>query len=189
MKKIVLFPSKILRQRAEEIKRVDSRLKNEIDCLVKLLEQSENGAGLAGPQAGIKRRLFVLKKRGGIEVFINPKIERTWGRRQYFMIEREGGQREYFLEGCLSFPGFFGRVKRYLQIEASWAKVEEGKLVGQRRKLLGFEAVVFTHELDHLNGVLFVDYVKGDKSKLFRWDGEKMVRWPVAELLAKEKAG
>ena len=92
-----------------------------------------------------------------------------------------------FLEGCLSFPGFFGRVKRWLSIRAIWQEVKGDKLVKKEESLSGFEAVVWQHERDHLDGVMFVDRVKKDKGKFFKWENGQMIKTKVANLLKQEK--
>ena len=89
---------------------------------------------------------------------------------------------EDFLEGCLSFPQFFGTVKRYLRIKLVWQEIIDGKLVKKKQKIEGFEAVVLQHEIDHLNGVLFVDHVKEDKGKFYKMIEGKLVKWDLDKI-------
>jgi peptide deformylase len=169
MRKIILYPDPVLRTKTPVIEKVDRKLEKEIGELKKVLESCENGAGLAATQIGLKRRFFGVKdwKTKEVRVYINPKIIRTFGEKVYSKIKHKEGKQSDFLEGCLSFPDLFGRVKRYLRIEAEW--------MNQGPKILeDFEAIIFQHELDHLNGVLFIDHIKEEKGKLYRWVGEKM---------------
>lgn len=189
MKDIVVYPNKVLRLKTKEIKKVDSGLLTDINSLTKVLEKSENGAGLAAPQVGMRRRIFARKelKSGKVMVFINPKIKKVYGVKDYVNIiskEVSGEEKQdNFLEGCLSFPGYFGMVKRHMKIEAWWQEIEKGELVEKGGLLSGFEAVVFQHELDHLDGVLFVDHVKADGGKFYKEVGGKLIEWDVNELV------
>lgn len=176
MRKIVLYPSKILRKKVELITVIDKRLSKEIKDLREALGQTANGAGLAAPQLGISKRFLGIKnsETKKVEVLINPEITKTFGDKSFIKVTAEEGQSEDFLEGCLSFPKLFGTVKRYLKVEAKWEVIVGGKLKKVVKTLDGYEAVVFQHEVDHLDGILFIDHVKEDGGKLYRQDGEKM---------------
>ena len=183
---MVIYPTKILREKMPEVSRVDKKLVDNIGQMSRFLKGAENGAGLAAPQMGIKQRFFVLKDhegRGKISVFINPKVEKTYGAEVFPEMVSRDGERQDFLEGCLSFPDYWGTVKRFLKIDAVWQDEIGGQLVARKKKLEGFDAVVFQHELDHLNGVLFVDRVKTDKGKFYKWLGGKMIKWDVDEVI------
>lgn len=183
MRKIVIFPSLVLRKQAKEVDRVDERLRREVADLRRLLEKSENGAALAAPQIGVSKRFFGRKDEDGVRVVVNPEIRKTFGRKEYPMMDKDDGSKEGFLEGCLSFPGYYGRVKRWLKIEAGWQEIVRGRLVERGEVLKAFEAIVFQHERDHLNGVLFVDHIKEDKGKFFKREGGKLVKGRVREVL------
>jgi len=186
MRKIVVFPNPVLRKQAREIGRVDGELKKEVADLKRLLKESENGAALAAPQIGVSKRFFGRKDKKEMKVVLNPKIVRSFGKKEYPMIDKKDGSKEGFLEGCLSFPGYYGRVKRWLKIEAVWWEIVRGKLTEKSKVLEGFEAIVFQHERDHLDGVLFVDHIKKDKGKFFKWEGERMVKWKAGNIINQE---
>jgi len=177
MRKIVIYPAEILRQKTEEIKNVDKKLLLEIEDLKKILQDGDNAAGLAAPQIGVNKRFFGSKELGKKEVLvvINPKIEKVYGEKVYPKLVDENNKEEDFLEGCLSFPGFFGTVKRFLKIDASWDEIEKGRLIRKNKSLTGFEAIVWQHESDHLEGIVFIDHIKDDKGKFFKDIGGKMV--------------
>ncbi|MFA6185344.1 MAG: peptide deformylase [Candidatus Shapirobacteria bacterium] len=170
MRKIVIYPAGILRQKTEEIKNIDERLLEEMDDLKNILKNGENAAGLAAPQIGVSKRFFGSKELSNREplIFINPKIEKSYGGKVYPKIVGENKKEEDFLEGCLSFPKYFGTVKRFLEIDVSWDEIEEEKLVRKNRKLGGFEAIVWQHESDHLDGIVFIDHIKKDGGKLYK---------------------
>lgn len=177
MKDIVLYPNPILRGKVGVVDKIDEELEKEMADLGEILSKCENGAGLAAVQIGVKKRFFGVKeaKTKRIKIFLNPKIEAVFGDRVYPRIKKDDGEWGNFYEGCLSFPGVYGTVKRYLKVRAKWQEVKNKKIVNRNRILLGFEAIVFQHELDHLNGILFIDHIKRDQGKLYRQVGEEMV--------------
>ncbi len=177
MRKIVIYPAKILRRKTKEVKNVDGKLLQDIEDLKKMLREGNNAAGLAAPQIGLNKRFFGSKElgEGDVLVFINPEIKKTYGEKIYPKIIDEDKKESDFLEGCLSFPGFFGTVKRFLEIEVSWQELSEGRLLTKNRKLGGFEAIVWQHEFDHLDGVVFIDHIKEEGGKFYKDVGGKMV--------------
>jgi len=183
MSKILVYPNKILRKKAKEVVKIDKQLVKEVDLLKKKLAEAENGAGLAGPQIGISKSFFGIKGEDKkVKIFINPKMKITFGERVYPKMIDEKDKEQDFLEGCLSFPDFFGTVKRYLKISVEWMEIKRDKLIPKKKKLTGFEAIVWQHESDHLDGILFVDYIKNEDGKLYKWVGEKMVEWNVEKI-------
>jgi peptide deformylase len=177
MRKIVIYPAEILRKKPEELEIVDKKLLEEIDDLKKILEKGENAAGLAAPQIGVSKRFFGSKEmsNGQPLVFINPKIEKSYGEKVYPKIVGENKKEEDFLEGCLSFPRYFGTVKRFLEIDVSWDEIGKEKLVRKNRKLSGFEAIVWQHESDHLDGIVFIDHIKEEGGKFYKDIGGEML--------------
>ena len=189
MRKIVIYPAAILRQKTENVEIVDKKLLEEIDDLKKILKNGENAAGLAAPQIGISKRFFGSKEMSNGEalVFINPRIEKSYGGKVYPKIVGENKEEEDFLEGCLSFPKYFGTVKRFLRIDVSWdvlqsrigseksAKQNDFKLIRKHKSLGGFEAIVWQHESNHLDGIVFIDHVKKDGGKFYKDVKGKMI--------------
>lgn len=114
-----------------------------------------DGAGLAAPQVGVQKRIFVTGSEKPSEngkemvyekrVFINPQLESLTD------------HKEGFWEGCLSVPGMRGLVERPRRIRLKW--IDEN--MEQRDEIIeGFDAVVYQHEFDHLDGILYVDRLK-----------------------------
>lgn len=188
MNKILTYPNKILRKKAEKIETVDEILEKDVKNLVEGLKLAENGAGLAAPQIGISRSFFGLKDENKeVRVILNPMINKTWGEKVYPKMIDDKEKQEDFLEGCLSFPGFWGTVKRWLKIEVEWQELIDKKLVSKSETLEGFRAIVWQHESDHLEGILFVDHVKKDGGKFYKNIKGEMVKWSVNDVLKKGK--
>lgn len=137
-------PNKTLRQVSEPLSDADLK-SDEIQTLVDDMKKTmkvENGVGLAAPQIGKPIRLIIVETEEGPTAFVNPKIIATSNR----MVDSE--------EGCLSVPGVYGIVKRHKSIKLK-AKDRNGNPL--RMKVGGFAAIVLQHEIDHLNGILFID--------------------------------
>lgn len=145
VREIVKYPDPVLRQQAKNIPKVDSGLKTLIDDMVSTMRE-EHGAGLAGNQIGLLQKILVYDDGTGPGVLINPKI-----------ISAEGEQ--IGPEGCLSVPGLQGEVRRAQRIVVKGLDAT-GKTV--KIKAEGFLARIFQHEIDHLEGRLFIDRVEPD---------------------------
>ena len=176
MTKIYVYPDKILRRVSEEIKKIDDNFLSQVEILREELTKGENAAGLAAVQLGIAKRFFGIKRSDKkVEIYVNPKIIKTFGERVFPKMVDKDNKEDDFLEGCLSVPDFFGTVKRYFKIEIQWKELRGEKFISKRKELSGFEAIVWQHEYDHLEGKLFIDYIKKEGGKFFRWNGKEMV--------------
>lgn len=186
-----MYPNKVLRVKTPKIEVADGNLTKELDSLAETLMTKDLGAGLAAPQVGLERRFFGLKNKEQkrVNFYINPTIMATYGEKFFPQLVGADGKTEDFLEGCLSFPDLWGTVKRWLKVDVVWQELEGGLLVDKQKTLSGFEAIVFQHELDHLDGVLFIDHIKEDGGKFFEWreGGKKKIR-SVDEVIKKEKS-
>ena len=133
----------VLREHAAPVKRFDETLARLVEDMFETMYHY-NGVGLAAPQIAIPKRIIVLDAGDGErQALINPKI-----------VQAEGN--EIDVEGCLSVPGVYGEVERYSQIRVS-AQDVKGEFL--EIEAADFLARVLQHELDHLEGVLFVDKV------------------------------
>lgn len=132
----------ILRKTAKEIEVVDERIKVLVEDMIETLHKY-NGVGLAAPQVGILKRVIVIDTYDGSDVLvlINPKIIKTKGEQT---VE----------EGCLSFPNQYAKVVRPKEVIVE-ALNEKGEKIRVEGKELLAQALM--HEIDHLNGILFVD--------------------------------
>lgn len=138
---------KVLRRRAKPIPRITDRHRRLIADMIETMHAAA-GVGLAAPQVFIGQRLFVYDMGEGAHAVINPEI-----------VQAEG--EELGVEGCLSIPRLQGEVPRYTQILVTGLD-EKGRRV--RIPAEGYLARVFQHEIDHLNGVLFID--RADRTSL-----------------------
>ncbi|CAM2957051.1 peptide deformylase [Hathewaya histolytica] len=138
----------ILRKRCKEVTNIDDRTLSLIEDMKETMYK-ENGVGLAAPQVGILKRIIVIDVGEGCFALINPEILETKG--------------EYVdIEGCLSIPGNQGEVRRpeYVKVKGLNEKGQEVILEGS-----GLLARAFCHEIDHLDGILFIDkIIKGEKN-------------------------
>ena len=148
------------------------------------LQRAKNGIGLAAPQVGEKVRLFAGKnlqlagpKAPKLELVINPRFQPL--DQKTYPYYRQQDHHEPFLEGCLSLPGLWGAVKRHLQIKASWQTLRAGKLVNREAILTGLAAIVFQHELDHLDGILFIDHIRQANGRVYRLKGDQQIEVPL----------
>lgn len=142
--KVLHHPNKELRVVAKDIPITDIT-SPAIKDLVREMKADmvrENGVGLAATQVGKKVRVFVAETKDGIKAFFNPVITKLSKKK----VDSE--------EGCLSVPGVFGIVERSRQIKAE-AYNEYGERV--EIKTGGLLAIIFQHEIDHLDGILFID--------------------------------
>lgn len=141
---ILPFGESILRKKAKSVEAITPKIIKLLDDMAQTLYDSEGRAGLAAPQVGIIRQIIVMDCGEGLIELINPEIVESSG-------EQEGA------EGCLSYPGYHGYVKRanYVKITTLNRQGETIELEGE-----GFLARCIQHEIDHLKGILFVDHIQ-----------------------------
>jgi peptide deformylase len=135
-----LYGDPVLRRRAEPVRELTAGTEQLLADMIETMYDSA-GIGLAAPQVGIGLRIFTLDEGRGPRVFVNPVLTEEGGR----VVEEEG---------CLSLPGIFADVAR-----AQWVVMEALDRSGHpvRQRAEGLLARVFQHEIDHLDGILFID--------------------------------
>lgn len=141
IRNVVLEGDEILRKQCREVSEVTDRIKMTMEDMLETM-RSRFGVGIAAPQVGIMRRMFVAEPEPGrVYYMINPVI-----------LEESGSQEGD--EGCLSIPGKIGTVTR-----PDYIKIEALDLDGEKKtyEFHDFDARVMCHEYDHLNGVLYID--------------------------------
>ncbi len=140
---IRVFPDPILRRKARPIKRVDDSVRTLADDMIATM-QNARGVGLAGPQVGeLKRIITIQVPEQDAFAMINPEVRNREGSRQV-------------MEGCLSVPGYSGLVTRSVKIDARALDVNGGKFKLSAEELV---AQAIEHEVDHLNGIMFLDHL------------------------------
>ncbi len=146
-KLIIGKDSRILRKKAQDVKEVNKEIRSLIEEMRRIMKEND-GIGLAAPQIGVDLNLFVAEidydknKKGKFYALINPKIV------------SKSEATEIVEEGCLSLPKEFGEVERSKRVTVVGLN-EFGRKV--KIKAEGLLARVFQHEIDHLNGALFID--------------------------------
>ena len=145
VRKIRVHPDTVLRQKAKKVTQIDKSIQRLIDDMIETM-RSVSGVGLAAPQVGVSLKVAVIEIPGDeVVVLVNPEI-----------IKREGER--IIGEACLSVPGYHGEIKRSV-----WVKVKAQDRLGHKIRLKGEDllAQALEHEIDHLNGVLYVDRLDG----------------------------
>jgi peptide deformylase len=166
IREILHYPDPRLRTKAVPVEQIDDELKTLVEDMFETMYQAP-GIGLAATQINVHRRLLVMdvsEDHSDPLVLINPEI-------------LEQGGEETMDEGCLSVPGFYESVTR-----ADWILVQAMNLDGQPFTLRadGLKAVCIQHEIDHLDGKLFVDYITNLKRQRIRKKLEKEAKAPAA---------
>ena len=148
LREIITIPDKRLRLKSEPIQRIDSGIKKLVEDMFETMYDAP-GIGLAAIQVGIAKRVVTMdlsKKEDDHEpqAFINPEI--VW----------QSEERAKFEEGCLSIPDYYEEVERPAAV-----KVKYLDLAGKKREIdaKGLLATCLQHEIDHINGVLFIDHL------------------------------
>lgn len=145
LRKIRQLGDEVLSKKCREVKEMTPRIRELIEDMKETMYEA-NGVGLAAPQVGVLRRVVVIDVGEGPIVLVNPRI-----------LEQSGERTED--EGCLSLPGKAGQVTRpaYVKVEACNEDMEQVILEGE--ELL---ARAFCHEIDHLDGHMYVEKVEGE---------------------------
>ena len=153
--KILTIPDPRLKHKSQIVENFDKNLRQAVSNMYDTLYDSGNGIGLAAPQVNIKKRIVVIDmKVDGISqplTFINPVITN-------FSEEKFINQ-----EGCLSVPEYYADVKRSKEIRLEWYDVE-GKV--NKNSFSGLLSICIQHEIDHLDGILFIDHLSSLKKKM-----------------------
>lgn len=160
---ILEFPDPRLRTVATPVARVDSRIQQLVDDMLETMYDAP-GIGLAATQVDVHEQVIVIdtsESRSEPKVFINPEIE---------VLNPDLGDYD---EGCLSVPGFFETIHRPKSIRVN-ALNQEGEVFTE--ELDGLLAICLQHEMDHLQGKLFVDYLSPLKRQRIRGKLEKSHR-------------
>lgn len=157
---VVKAPDQKLRIQTKPVKKVTPELVKIAREMIKMTKtfKDPEGVGLASTQIGRSERFFVGKigKDDEFAIVFNPKIIKT------------AQKQKVFFEGCLSIPDIYGETLRPIAVTVQYQD-ETGQLITKR--LQGVAAWIFQHEVDHLNGTLFMDHVVSQKGRVFKVTG------------------
>ncbi len=173
--RIVNVKNPVLRQKAKPVSKIDKKVLALIkEMQATLIEQRDpEGVGLAAPQIGKSLQIFVVNYKDLKRVIINPEVLEISKTKK---INTENKKKD-ILEGCLSLPHYYGPIKRASKIKIKYLD-EKGS--EQIEEFSGFNAQIIQHEMDHLNGILFIDKILEQKSPLYKFDGDE---WEEVELI------
>ncbi len=141
---IITIPNPILKKKSAEVEagKISSKEIQELCLNMEKTMKDKKGVGIAAPQVGKNIRLIIINTKDGGVAMLNPKITKK-------SLTKEWGE-----EGCFSVPGVFGQVKRHKKIECEYLDKTGEKI---KIKAEGLMARVIQHEIDHLDGILFID--------------------------------
>ncbi len=143
VREICCLPNQVLKRKAKRVPAIDRSIQRLIDDMLETMQEA-SGVGLAAPQVGVSLRVVVIQVPEEPPIaLINPEVVKRTGEREV-------------TEGCLSIPGYFGEVKRSVSVAVRGTD-RSGKSI--KVKGTGLLAQALEHELDHLNGVLFIDHL------------------------------
>lgn len=177
IKKILNVRDPRLRKKSKPVKKVDKKVvalvKNLKDTLK--VQVDPEGVGLAAPQIGKNVRIFVIKPGDKIRVVINPKVLSISKLPKTPSTTKKKNKK--IMEGCLSLPHYYSPIEKPKRIKIKYLN-EEGKNV--IREFKSFDAQIVQHEIDHLEGILFIDRLLEQKQPLYKLKGEE---WEEVELI------
>jgi peptide deformylase len=181
IQKIIQSGEKKLREVSKPVLKVDKKILRLVQDLKDTLavQKDPEGVGLAAPQIGVNLRIFAINFKNLKRIVINPEIISVLSTKR---LHRDAGKvqstkRSEILEGCLSLPHYYGPLKREDYVKVKYLD-ENGKEVIEEFK--DFDAQIILHEIDHLNGFLFIDRLLEQKKKLYKLDEKD--EWEEVEL-------
>jgi peptide deformylase len=165
---IITLPHPLLRTKTTAVKIVDKKLLKFIKDLKETLDTQEDpeGLGLAANQVAVNQRIFLVKIKKKTKIFINPEI-----------IEFSE-ESVLMTEGCLSIPLLYSEIERPTKVKISYQTIPSNGTMEQWNNILTEEydaltARVIQHEMDHLNGIVFLDHALSQKTKIFKLEKNK----------------
>jgi peptide deformylase len=142
--KVLTVPEPVLRQKSKRVRNIDSSIRKLAGDMLETMHAAP-GVGLAAPQVGVPLRVIVIGMPEEEDfVLINPEVVRQTGER-------------LVTEGCLSVPGYFGEIKRAQRVTVKGRDLSGKEIRIKAEELL---AQALEHEIDHLNGVLYIDHLE-----------------------------
>ncbi|NQU83709.1 MAG: peptide deformylase [Parcubacteria group bacterium] len=144
---IIKYPNPILKEKSVKINKKSIKTREFQELYFDMIKtmRAEDGSGLSAPQIGKNIRFIIANTKNGVLGMINPKIiKKSW-------------TTEWNEEGCLSVPNTYGKIKRNKKVSCNFIDINgQEKLI----KAHGLMAFIIQHEIDHLNGILFIDKAK-----------------------------
>jgi len=140
-----MMDNPLLHQKAKRVRKIDGSIQKLIDDMIETMHHTGGAAGLAAPQVGVPLQVVVIELPDeDVITLINPEVVKSWGERDV-------------TEGCLSLPGYRGEIKRSESVTVK-GRDRYGKEI--RLKAEGLLAQALEHEIDHINGVVYIDHLE-----------------------------
>lgn len=170
IKPFVALPDQKIRSTSQEVRSFDQSLQSLAQDLIDTASAQTNpvALGLAAPQIGVFKKVFVARIRNKFKPFVNPKIVK---------LSKNAGS---LMEGCFSVSGVYGSVTRPQEVTLEAFDIHGKKFT---KTLKNLEAKIVQHELDHLDGILFIDHVESQNGKLFKVKQNKKGKEELVEIL------
>jgi peptide deformylase len=177
VRKILQSGDPILRRTSKAVLKVDKKVLEIVRDLNDTLavQKDPEGVGLAAPQIGKNVKIFMANYKDFRRVVINPEIVKI--ENSPHSVKTSRGKKNEILEGCLSLPYFYGPLRRAHKVTLKYLN-EKGEEITE--DFLDFEAQIILHEVDHLNGILFVDRLLKEKKPLYKVENDE---WEEVELI------
>lgn len=174
VQKIIQSGNPILRKVSKPVGTIDKKIKTLIQDLKDTLavQKDPEGVGLAAPQIGVNLRVFAVDFKNLKRIIINPEVLEIKN-----LTKETKKKKSEILEGCLSLPHYYGPLTRDSYVKLKYLD-ENGKEIEE--EFNDFNAQIMLHEIDHLNGFLFVDRLLEQKKKLYKLDTDDS--WEEVEL-------
>lgn len=169
-KPFIALPDEKIRQKSDEVIAFDKSLVATIRALTQTATVQENptALGLAAPQIGVAKRVFIARIRNKFKPFVNARVIKS--------SKKQGA----YLEGCFSVSGIYGHVIRPLEVTVEAQDISGKKIT---KKYKGMASRILQHEIDHLEGILFVDHTYQQNGKLFRIEKDKKGNEQLVEII------
>jgi peptide deformylase len=142
---LIMMDNPVLHQKAKRVRRIDESIQKLIDDMIETMHHMGGAAGLAAPQVGVPLQVVVIEPpEEDVITLINPEVVKSLGERDV-------------VEGCLSLPGYRGEIKRSESVAVK-GRDRHGKEI--RLTAEGLLAQALEHEIDHINGVVYIDHLE-----------------------------
>ena len=188
MSEVITVPNSVLRTPTKKVEVLDKKILDIIARMYQALKTAQNpsGVGLAAPQIGEPYRIFFLwaDPKQEPQLFINPEILETSQRQQSPLDTHLPKKDRGVYEGCLSIPHHYAPLSRSMSVTVKYLTSsltpllslgegnKRGEVIEKTSTFSGFPAHIIQHEVDHLNGILFIDRVLEQNTKLYKVEGK-----------------